>query len=75
MKCKECIEFLNDYLDGSLPQPQREVFETHLQRCPPCMVYLETYRKTIAASKAAIKACDCEVPDALIKAILDARKK
>lgn len=35
INCKACVDFLMDYLEGTLPDEQREVFEAHLNRCPP----------------------------------------
>ncbi len=40
------------FLDGELPPEERAVFEEHLSLCPPCVQYLDSYKKTIAwASK------------------------
>jgi anti-sigma factor RsiW len=47
MTCRQCAELLSDFLDGTMPAAEREVFEKHLSRCPPCVTYMETYRLTI----------------------------
>jgi len=45
--CKRLIEeLLADYLDGTLGPDQMAEFEQHLAVCPPCVAYLNTYRKT-----------------------------
>jgi len=45
--CKRLIEeFLADYLDGTLGPDQIGELEQHLAACPPCVAYLNTYRKT-----------------------------
>lgn len=78
MKCKECIEFLMAYLDGELPAEERAKFDLHIRQCPPCVRYVETYKKTVAMSKAAMPPCTnacAELPPELIKAILAARAK
>lgn len=78
MTCKELVEFLMDYLDGDLPEPQRKSFEEHLSACPDCIAYLATYEETIALGKQAYTADDepvpAAVPEDLIRAILSARK-
>jgi predicted anti-sigma-YlaC factor YlaD len=77
MTCREVLEFLNEYLDGNLPLRQRLVFEVHLRLCRACRDYLDGYRKTIHASRTALRtqdrAIDQPLPDDLVKAILAAR--
>jgi hypothetical protein len=68
-----------DYDDGELPEHVRACFDMHLQMCPPCVEYLKTYRTTILMARQCslenpAYQCD-EVPEALIKAILAARKQ
>ena len=77
MNCREFVDFLMEYLDGDLDADAREIFEAHMVECPPCEVYLDTYRETIRLGK-----CICEpdgslpedVPEELVQAILAARK-
>jgi anti-sigma factor RsiW len=45
--CRELIALLCDFIDGELAEDQRCLVEQHLGNCPPCVVYLETYRLTI----------------------------
>jgi anti-sigma factor RsiW len=47
LTCREIIlEHLDDYLDGTLSPEVVEEFERHLSVCPPCVAYLNTYRRT-----------------------------
>ncbi len=47
MTCKELIDFLDRYHAGELEEGTRERFEQHLNACPPCKDYLESYQATI----------------------------
>ena len=79
LTCREFTEFLNDYLTGALPPEKHAEFDSHLAQCPPCVVYLDTYRATIQMGKAALAQDDAavpgSVPEDLVKAILAARRK
>jgi anti-sigma factor RsiW len=45
--CKRLIlESLVEYEDGSMPEPDRNELERHLAHCPPCIVFLKSYRAT-----------------------------
>ncbi|MBI4588389.1 MAG: zf-HC2 domain-containing protein [Candidatus Rokubacteria bacterium] len=47
LMCKEFImDFLSDYLDGTLTPDVITALERHLQDCEPCVAYLNTYKKT-----------------------------
>jgi anti-sigma factor RsiW len=50
MPCQELVELLTAYLDGTLEVADRERLEAHLKLCDPCVVYIEQFRETIAAS-------------------------
>ncbi len=78
MKCRECDDFLVDYVSGELSPEVLATFELHLSRCRNCRTYLEQYRLTIKAGKtacAAAKGAGVEMPEELIQAILAARTK
>ncbi|HSC76999.1 MAG TPA: MEDS domain-containing protein [Candidatus Acidoferrales bacterium] len=45
--CKDWVERITDYLEGSLSSDARVHFEAHLQACKPCQNYLEQMRQTI----------------------------
>lgn len=46
--CVELVELLTDYLEGALPPDEVAAIEAHLAVCPPCRVYLDQMRATIA---------------------------
>ena len=64
------------YLDHELPAEQRAEFDRHMAVCPSCVDYLKTYEKTVLLAKAnANDLVPDEVPESLVKAILQARTK
>ena len=77
MTCRELIDFIDEYLEGELPEAVRSEFERHLSVCRNCRDYLKTYGDTISLSRAAFCDGDAvpdEVPEDLVKAILSARR-
>ena len=78
MNCHEFVEFLMDYLDGTLPREQATTFDAHMDDCPSCLTYLETYRETIRLGKCVCGCSDdavpADVPEKLVAAILAARR-
>ena len=77
MTCREVAEFLADYLNGELPERERGQFDQHLRVCPNCIEYLGIYRTTVTLGRHAFDDTDAVasgVPDALVRAILAARK-
>jgi len=47
INCRELIlESLVEYEDGSMAATDRVRLETHLSHCPPCVVFLKSYRAT-----------------------------
>jgi anti-sigma factor RsiW len=77
--CREFIDFLMAYLDGELDPPTRALFEDHLQVCPACVAYLESYRATVELGREALRGArgdepvPTEVPEDLVRAVLAAR--
>jgi anti-sigma factor RsiW len=49
MTCRELVEVVTDYLEGTLPAGDKRRLEEHLVECPYCMEYIDQMRKTIAA--------------------------
>lgn len=47
MNCKSLVELVTEYLEGALPDPDRERLEAHLAACDGCTAYLEQIRTTI----------------------------
>ena len=79
MTCREFVEFLMAYLDGTLLRDQREVFDAHMNECPSCVTYLDTYRVTVDLEKVVCKDPDGPIPDdvpeGLVAAIVAARRQ
>jgi predicted anti-sigma-YlaC factor YlaD len=50
LTCKELVELATDYLEGTLPEPDRVRLEAHLEVCEGCRNYLEQMRRTISIS-------------------------
>jgi anti-sigma factor RsiW len=78
MTCQELIDFLMDYVDGSLPDEERQRFDDHLAICPDCVNYLVSYRTTMSLGRMAFADPNVPVPPAvpteLVQAILAARR-
>lgn len=51
MECRQIAELLGDYLDGTLPRETRELIDFHVDGCPPCVAFLNTYRGTVDAAR------------------------
>lgn len=49
LTCKEFVEWVTDYLEGTLPADERKRFDAHLAQCSSCPHYLEQIRETIQA--------------------------
>jgi anti-sigma factor RsiW len=49
MVCRELVEVVTDYLEGTLPDEDRRRLEAHLRECPYCATYIEQMRQTMEA--------------------------
>ena len=47
MSCKELVEDITSYLEGTMPDRERQSFDEHLELCPGCRVYIDQMRATI----------------------------
>ena len=47
MTCKELVELVTEYLEGTLPEDVRIRMEQHLSGCSGCTNYMEQMRQTI----------------------------
>ena len=47
LTCRELVELVTEYLDGSLSRRDRARFEAHLDGCTNCTEYVEQFRETI----------------------------
>ena len=44
--CREFVEVVTDYLEGSLPAREAARLEAHLRSCDGCTEYIEQMRRT-----------------------------
>jgi predicted anti-sigma-YlaC factor YlaD len=44
--CKECIELLTDYLEGTLDQDTQSRLDDHLATCAPCINFVKTFQRS-----------------------------
>jgi predicted anti-sigma-YlaC factor YlaD len=78
MTCREFVEFVMGYLEEELGERERAVFEEHIEACPPCLTYLDTYRETVRLGRSVCGPDDevpPDVPEELVRAILAARRR
>lgn len=54
-ECAELMDLLVDYLEGDLDEPEVERLEFHLELCPPCVNFVESYRKTGKVCREALR--------------------
>jgi anti-sigma factor RsiW len=72
VSCKELVELVTDYLEGTLPPEERSRFDEHLAICPGCVTYVEQMRSTIDATGALREdTVPAEARDALLSAFRD----
>lgn len=50
-ECKECVDFLTDYVDGYLSPETIEKLEGHFSDCPPCLEFLRTFKATVSMAQ------------------------
>jgi anti-sigma factor RsiW len=47
MTCRELVELVTDYFDGTLDEAARDRFEAHVNVCPGCEHYVDQMRLTL----------------------------
>ena len=76
--CAEFEDFVLSYLEGELPARQRSMFEWHIRLCRECREYLAAYQRAMELGRIVMSPPDEpvseDVPEDLVKAILEARK-
>ena len=45
--CIELVELVTDYLEGAMPDAERERVDEHIAGCDGCTTYLQQFRITI----------------------------
>ena len=58
--CRELLDFLSDYVDGTLEDQLCAEIERHMAGCDNCTVVVDTLRKTISLYQAS--SSDPQVP-------------
>ena len=48
LRCRDAVELMTDYLEGSLSPDDTSRFEAHLVDCAACVSYLDQMRATVA---------------------------
>lgn len=51
INCRDFAQLLIDFVSGELPPEHHAQVEQHLQACPPCVTYLQTYQQTIRLAR------------------------
>jgi anti-sigma factor RsiW len=75
LTCKELVEIITDYVEGTMPPDKRQRFDEHLAVCPGCQNYVEQMRTTIRVVGTLRE--DMIAPqtrDALVATFLDLRR-
>ena len=47
LTCREMVELVTEYLDGTLSRRDRARFDAHLSACTNCTHYVEQFRETV----------------------------
>jgi hypothetical protein len=67
IECRQIAELLGDYMEGTLPRSTRDLIDFHIDGCPPCVAFINTYRGTMDATR---KMGDVPIPHELKKRLL-----
>jgi predicted anti-sigma-YlaC factor YlaD len=72
MTCKEFVELVTEYLEGTLSGDERVRFDDHMVECPWCSQYLEQMRVTIqTVGRVDEESISADGRDALLHAFRD----
>ena len=72
LRCRDVVELLNDYLDGTLRGDAREEVERHLVPCAGCVAYLRQLGLTLDV---AARITETAVPDSVMEQLLEAFRR
>lgn len=70
--CKSAIELLQAFLEGELSPEEHKELKAHLEACPPCVQFVESYKKT---SKLCRNALETKMPAELASSLCNFLKK
>ena len=69
LACKELVEIITDYLEGTLPERDRARFDAHLMTCPPCREYVAEMNTTLRlAGRITVESISQGARDQLLRA-------
>jgi anti-sigma factor RsiW len=71
-ECQRLLELLHDFVSGELNAADVASLQAHLQQCPPCEIYVQTYRLTITMTRTLPLA---EIPSDTAERLLKALKR
>jgi anti-sigma factor RsiW len=73
--CRDGVEVLLDYLEGTLPPSDRQALEAHVRGCPRCVAFVESYRQTPRIVREATVAAMPEDLKRSLRAFLASRRQ
>jgi anti-sigma factor RsiW len=74
MNCRQVVELMTDYLDGTLSAADRVKFEEHITGCDGCRAYLAQLRATRkVVGRLADEPIPTGIEDELVRAFKDWR--
>jgi anti-sigma factor RsiW len=71
--CREFVELVTEYLEGTLPDAERARLEAHLAECDGCAGYLEDMRRLVGTLHEVPEPPDDVTREALLRAFRDLR--
>jgi predicted anti-sigma-YlaC factor YlaD len=75
LSCRDVVASLDAHLALELEPEATAAITAHLARCRQCGNYAKTYVDAIQVGKTAVGREDDQLPEELVKAILDARQQ
>ncbi len=78
ISCKEFENFIVDYIEGTLDNRRRRLFEFHIKLCTECREYLAAYKAGMEAARQGLADDESpvpdEVPEDLVAAVIASQK-
>jgi anti-sigma factor RsiW len=72
--CREVVELVTDYLEGTMPPAERQALELHLEGCEGCTTYIEQMRAVVSlAGSSAQEVVPRELQESLLEVFRDFR--
>jgi anti-sigma factor RsiW len=74
--CREFVELVTGYVEGTLPEAERARMDAHLAECEGCAGYLEDMRRMIGSlHETPEPPADDQTRDALLRAFRELREE